>query len=81
MPAYYQSFVAIKSRVVILVVNLGWFDLDLWSSHDWWATTVAIYCPNRVVEHPKIEPSQLRCMTGNVISWDLPRYIKSNSIR
>ena len=31
----------------------GFVDLDLGSSPGWWATTVATYCPSRMVEHPK----------------------------
>ena len=31
----------------------GLVDLDLWGSPGWWAATVATYCPNRMVEHPK----------------------------
>ena len=36
-----------------MVWQLGWVDLDLWSSPGWWAAAVATYCTNRVVEHPK----------------------------
>ena len=49
-----------RARVTLVVEYLGWVDLDLGSSSDWWAATVATYCPSRMVEHPKsksIEPS------------------------
>ena len=40
-------------RASHVLVDLGWVYLDLGSSPGWWATTVASYCPSRVVEHPK----------------------------
>ena len=36
-----------------VLVDLGWVDLVLGVSPGWWASTVATYCPSRVVEHPK----------------------------
>ena len=38
--------------------RLGWVDLDLRSSPSWWATSVATYCPSRMVEHPKSNSTQ-----------------------
>ena len=40
-------------RVAYLHANLGRGDLDLGTSPDWWATTVATYSSSRMVEHPK----------------------------
>ena len=40
-------------------LGLGWVDLDLGSSPGWWAASVATYCPNRMVEHPKSNSTQL----------------------
>ena len=40
-------------RASHVLVDLGWIDLDLGKSPNWWAATVATYCPSRVVEHPK----------------------------
>ena len=42
-----------RYRVAILVMHLSWDDLDLESSPGWWAVTEAIFCPSRIVEHPK----------------------------
>ena len=39
-------------------LGLGWVDLDLGSSPGWWAASVATYCPNRMVEHPKSNSTQ-----------------------
>ena len=39
---------------------LGWVDLNLWTSPGWFAATVATYCPNRSVEHPKSKSTQPR---------------------
>ena len=50
-------------RETHLVANLGWVDLDFGSSPGWWAATVATYCPNRMVEHPKSKSSQPRFST------------------
>ena len=33
-------------------------DLDFGSSLGWWAATVAIYCPSRMVEHLKSKSTQ-----------------------
>ena len=40
-------------RVILVVSELGWVDLDLRCSQGWWAATVATYCPSRMVEHLK----------------------------
>ena len=44
-------------------LRLGWVDLDLGSSPGWWASTVATYCPSRMVEHPKSKSTQPRYST------------------
>ena len=41
-------------------------DIDLGSSPGWWAATVATYCPNRMVEHPKSKSTQPRYSTTRV---------------
>ena len=43
-----------------MVWQLGWVDFDLGSSPGWWAATVAAYCPNRMVEHPKSKSTKPR---------------------
>ena len=40
-------------RVILVVSELGWVDLDLRCSLGWWAATVVTYCPSRMVEHLK----------------------------
>ena len=50
----------VQYRVTHLLANLGWVDLDLGSFPGWWATTVATYCPSRMVEHPKSKSTQPR---------------------
>ena len=47
-------------RVGHLLADLGWVDLDLVSSPGWWAATVAIYCPGRMMEHSKSKSTQPR---------------------
>ena len=41
--------------VAHLLANLVWVDLDLGTSPNWWAATVAraTYCPSIMLEHPK----------------------------
>ena len=41
-------------------------DLNWVSSPGWWAATVAIYCPSRMVEHPKSKSTQPRYSTTRV---------------
>ena len=52
--------------VTLVVVHLGWVDLDMGSSHGCLAAIVATYCPSRMVEHPKYKSTQPRCMTTSV---------------
>ena len=49
--------------MTLVVEYLGWVDLDLGSSHGWWAATLATYCPSRMVEHPKSKSAQPRYST------------------
>ena len=53
-------------RVSHLLADLGWVDLDLGSSPGWLAIAVAIFCPSRMVEHPKSKSTQPRF----VRRWD-----------
>ena len=62
-----------KDNYSVTQVAQGFVDLDLWSSPGWWAATVATYCPDRMVEHPKSKstkpcarPPGSRC-TGFII--------------
>ena len=55
-----------RYRVSLVVEYLGWVDLDLESFPGWWAATVATYCPNRMVEHPKSMSTQPRYSTTSV---------------
>ena len=41
-------------------------DLDLGKSPDWWAATVATYCPSRMGEYPKSKSTQPRYSTTRV---------------
>ena len=50
-------------RASHVLVDLGWVELDLGSSPGWWAATVATYCLNRMVEHPKSKSTQPNCTT------------------
>ena len=50
-------------RASHVLEDLGWVDLDFGSSPGWWAATVATYCPNRMVEHPKSKSTQPRFST------------------
>ena len=61
-PVYHARMFSIKHtyRVRHLPGCLGWVDLDLGSSPGWWAATVAIYCPSRMVEHPKSKSTKPR---------------------
>ena len=43
--------------------TVGWVDSELGSSPDWWAATVATYCPSRMVEHPKSKSTLPNCRT------------------
>ena len=52
-----------KYRVTKVVADLGWVDLDLISSPGMWAATVATYCPNQMVQHPKSKSTQPRSAT------------------
>ena len=52
--------IVILYRVGHLLADLGWVDLDLGSSPGWWAATVAIYCPGRMMEHSKSKSTQPR---------------------
>ena len=40
-------------RVILVVLELGWVDLDLRCSPGWWAVTAATYCQGSIVEHRK----------------------------
>ena len=60
---YYSQKQQPPYRVGQVVVHLGWVDLDLGSSLGWWATTVATYCPCRLVEYVKPKSTQPRCTT------------------
>ena len=53
-------------RVTLVVVHLGWADLDMGSSHGCSAAIVATYCPSRMVEHHKYKSTQPRCTTTSV---------------
>ena len=53
-------------RVTLVVEYLGWVDLDLGSPPGWWATTVATYCPSRMVENPKSMSTKPRYSTTRV---------------
>ena len=53
-------------RVILVVSELGWVDLDLRCSLGWWAATVAIYCPSRMVEHLKMKLTQPNCETTRI---------------
>ena len=53
-------------RVTLVVAYIGWDDLHLGSSPGWWATTVATYCPSRMVEPPKPKSTQPRYATTRV---------------
>ena len=48
-----NRFVSAVYRVTLVVVHLGWVDLDMGSSPGCLAAVVATYCPSRMVEHPK----------------------------
>ena len=50
-------------RVTKVVADLGLVGLDLGSSPGSWAATVATYCPNQMVQHPKSKSTQLRSAT------------------
>ena len=79
-------------RASHVLVDLGWVDLDLGSSPGWWATTVATYCPSRVVEHPKSKSTKpsprghgtpckvksLACMVN--FDWTLELHRKRDSL-
>ena len=60
MNLQFEKLTCIIYKVTMAVADLGWVDLDLWSSAGWWAATVAIYCPNRMVEHQKSKSTQPR---------------------
>ena len=53
-------------RGTMVVVDLGWVDMDFRSSLGWRAVIVAIYCPSRMVEHPRSKSTQSRSMTTMV---------------
>ena len=44
----------------ILYEYLCWVDLDLGSSPGWWATTIATYCPSKMMELPKSKSTKPR---------------------
>ena len=41
----FAYYVKITYRVILVVSELGWVDLDLRCSLGWWAAKVAAYCP------------------------------------
>ena len=53
-------------RVTLVVVHLGWVDIDLGSSPGWWAVTVATDCLSRMMEHLRSKSTQPRCTTTRV---------------
>ena len=55
----------------MVVVHLGWVDLDMGSSPGCLAAIVAAYCPSRMVEHPKCKSTQPRCTTTIVTLYGL----------
>ena len=66
MLAFYGPSPVHKMYTGWLVVEyFGWVGLDLGSSPDWWAATVATYCPSRMVEHSKSKSTQPRYKVFN----------------
>ena len=61
--AHPEVVVTEKYRVSHLVADLGWFDLDLGSSHGWWAATVATYCPFQI----KVNSTHGRDLMGHTV--------------
>ena len=60
------NLIRVLYRVTLVVQYLGWADLNLESSHGWWATTAAIYCPSWMVEHSISKSTQPRYLTTRV---------------
>ena len=56
----------INHRVTLVVEYLGWVDLNLGSSLDWWAAIVATPCPSRLVANAKSKSTQPRYSTARV---------------
>ena len=52
-------------KLTLVVVHLGWVDLDMGSSPGCSVVIVAAYCP-RMVEHLKCKLTQPRCTTTRV---------------
>ena len=48
-----------RYRVILVVSELGWVDLDLRCSLGWWAATKATYCPGRMVKDLKMKSTQM----------------------
>ena len=44
-------------------LGLGYVDLDFGSFLGWWATTIATYCPSRMMEHLILISTQPRFET------------------
>ena len=67
-----NRFVSAVYRVTLVVVHLGWVDLDIGSSQGCLAAIVATYCPGRMVEHHKYKSTQPRCTTTSVTLYVWP---------
>ena len=62
----FKLMIQILYNVILVICQLGCFDLELVSCPDWWGAAAATYWPNNLVELFKSKPTQSSCQITRI---------------